>query len=67
MIIGDRVPFSKENCTRFKDCHYNKDDKGCLFGNVVSYDKEMVCISYMCQLYFVKRSDIEKMINEIEN
>jgi len=67
MKIGDRVPFHKESCARFQNNSYNKDSGTCLFGNVVSYDKEMVCISYMCQLFFVSLSDVKSLMEEIKN
>jgi len=65
MKIGDRVPFRKDICNRFKNIKSNKEE--CLFGDVVSYDEEAVCISYMQRLFFVKRLEIEKMIREVEN
>ena len=65
MNIGDRVPFRKDVCSRFKDLKQKNEE--CLFGNVVSYDEKMVCILYMRQFFFVKRQDIEKIAEEIEN
>jgi hypothetical protein len=61
--IGELVPFRKESCSRFSE---EVSKPSFSFGIVVSFDHSVVCVSYMQQLAFPKRSDVERFIAEQE-